>query len=151
MDLEVSSLRNKFALLQRNYNAMKRSRKKKGKAQVQAEIENAEQYAAKLEERIDKVEGDLMSARLELSAASRTHHEAQLSAQCAQAELQRRVEALQAEATEKQEGGLQEIALLTMELEELRGHDWEEKYKASAAQVGWPHSLCFSGNLIPWT
>lgn len=129
-------MRNKFALLQRNYNALKRSRKKRGKAQVQAEMESAETHAAKLEERIEQVEGELMTARLELSDAARVHREAQLGAECARVELERRVEALQAEAREKHAGGLHEIALLTMELEELRGQGWEEKYEKSAEQVG---------------
>ena len=131
----MTSLRNKFVLLQRNYNAIKKSRKKRGKVQVQAEIEAAEVQAAKLEERVEQVEGELMNARREFAEATRGHHEAQLDAECAQAELERRVAALQAEAREKHQGGLQEIALLTMELEEMRGHEWEEKYQASAEQV----------------
>lgn len=115
---------------------MKKSRRKKGKAQVQAEIEAAEAHASKLEDRIEQVEGELMKARLELSKASSRHQKAQHSAECAQKELERRVEAFQAEAREKRAGGLQEIALLTMELEELRGNDWEAKYKTSTEQVG---------------
>jgi hypothetical protein len=45
---------------------------------------------------------------------------------------------VQAEARERKEGSLKEVALLTMELEELRGADFESKYERAKEQVRCP-------------
>jgi hypothetical protein len=45
---------------------------------------------------------------------------------------------VQAEARERKEGSLKEVALLSMELEELRSADFETKYEDAKEQVRFP-------------
>jgi hypothetical protein len=42
---------------------------------------------------------------------------------------------LQAEAEQRKQGSLQEVALLSIELEEFRNGNFEEKYKLASKQV----------------
>lgn len=42
---------------------------------------------------------------------------------------------MQAEAKERKEGSLKEVALLSMELDELRSSDFENKYEDAKEQV----------------
>lgn len=45
------------------------------------------------------------------------------------------IRGVQAEAKERKEGSLKEVALLSMELDELRSNDFETKYEDAKDQV----------------
>ena len=94
IQVEVTSLRNKYETLQRNYNTVKRARKKKAKGQALADIDTAETEARDLRERVDCLEKDLRAAHAQLGDASREHREALSEAEVAKESLERQIAAL---------------------------------------------------------
>jgi predicted nucleic acid-binding Zn-ribbon protein len=94
IQVEVTSLRNKYETLQRNYNTVKRARKKKAKGQVQADLDTAEEEAKALTERVSDLEQDLRAAHAQLGDASREHREALREAETAKLGLERQIAAL---------------------------------------------------------
>lgn len=94
IQVEVTSLRNKYETLQRNYNTVKRARKKKAKGQAAVDIDTAETEAKHLRDRVDALEQDLRAAHAQLGDASREHREALRDAENAKGDLERQIVAL---------------------------------------------------------
>lgn len=94
IQVEVTSLRNKYETLQRNYNTVKRARKKKAKGKALVDIDTAEAEAKDLGERVDSLEKDLRAAHAQLGDASREHREALTDAEKAKQSLEKQVMAL---------------------------------------------------------
>jgi hypothetical protein len=94
VQVEVTSLRNKYETLQRNYNTVKRAKRKRVKGQAQAELDTAEAEARDLSKRVEALEAELRAAHGQLGDASREHRQALAQADKAKSSLERQLAAL---------------------------------------------------------
>lgn len=90
-EVEVRSLRRKFETLEKSYNTIKKTRRKKLKAQAQTLLENAEAETVTLNKRLEEVEMEYGEAKEQLAVSTNSFREREQRLMDTNAELERTV------------------------------------------------------------